>query len=77
MPYLEGEWGDSFRFLLRSAGPFSERDWAHLPGTPVSFGGVPERRSEAPGSERGSFRPEADGADPYAALVRSLSGAKR
>jgi hypothetical protein len=77
MPYLEGEWGDSFRFLVRSAGPFSERDWAHLPGTPVPLGRTGTERRSEPVSERSSFLPEADGSEPYAALVRTLSGAKR
>jgi hypothetical protein len=79
MPYLEGEWGDSFRFFVRSAAPFSDRDWQHLPGTPVRLGGKPERgdkRSE-PGSERTSFLPDSDSSDPYAMLMRSLAAAKR
>lgn len=77
MPYLEGEWGDSFRNLVRSGGPFSESDWSHLPGTPVSFGRTGERRgSEAPG-ERKSFLPEADPSDPYLLLMLTLGGAKR
>jgi hypothetical protein len=79
MPYLEGEWGDSFRFLVRSAAPFSDHDWQHLPGTPVRLGGKPERgdRRSEPGSERTSFLPDADSSDPYAILMRSLAGAKR
>ena len=70
MPCLEGEWGDSFRNLVRSAGPFAESDWAHLPGTPVSFGRGPERRpSDAPTS----FLPDPDTTDPYVLLMLSLT----
>lgn len=77
MPYLEGEWGDSFRNLVRSAGPFSESDWAHLPGTPVSFGRASERRSSEVPADRSSFLPDPDPTDPYFLLMLSLGGAKR
>jgi hypothetical protein len=77
MPYLEGEWGDSFRNLVRSAGPFADSDWAHLPGTPVSFGRGAERRPSEASGDRSSFLPDPDVTDPYFLLMLSLSGAKR